>query len=100
MVKLKVSSRTLSSMSVVSIASGEKIGRSIVSMLGHEPGTMKLWFNAENANSRVLVVRNGSALGSKSCFNLKKPFCSPSWPMTEATPRMRPMSPSGCSLAP
>ena len=78
MVKLKVMGWTLASISFVSIVRGSKIGRSMVLMLGHVPETTKFWFNAENANSRVLVVKNGSALGSNSSFNLKKPFCSPS----------------------
>jgi hypothetical protein len=45
------------------------MGRSIVLMLGQEPRTTKFWFNIERANSRVLVVKNKTALGILSTLN-------------------------------
>ena len=53
----------LASISVVSTVKGLKIGRGIVLMFGQEPGTTKPWLSALNANSRVEVVRKGSAEG-------------------------------------
>jgi hypothetical protein len=48
----------------VTRVSGAKIGRGIVLMLRREPGTMKVWTRGEKANSRVLVVIKGRALGT------------------------------------
>ena len=82
------------SLGEVRTVKGEKIGRAMVLELGQELGMTKFWFRALKANSRVEVVRKGRAEGSLERMFRKKPFCSPSWPMTEATPRMSPLSPS------
>ena len=47
----------------VSTVKGLKIGREMVLMFGQDPGTTKPWLSALNANSRVEVVRKGSAEG-------------------------------------
>ena len=75
--------------------SGGNIGRSMVARFdgSHDPGTTKFWFSAENANSRVEVVRNGSAEGILPALPRKKPFCSPSCPMTDVMPPIKLASP-------
>lgn len=53
----------LASMSVLSTVKALKIGKLMVLMLGQEPATVNFWLRDEKANSRVLAVRNGRALG-------------------------------------
>ena len=68
----------------VSTVSGGNASRPMVSIFGHDPGTMNCEM-ALNANWGDPPVNIGAAAATFFCKNLYSPFCSPFWAIMDPT---------------